>query len=35
MIVKNVSGKIEPRIGQYFIQRNSNGKYEVMKEDYE
>ena len=33
MIARNVFGKIEPRIGQYFIQKNSNGKYEIMKNE--
>lgn len=33
MIARNVFGKIEPRINCYFIQKNSNGKYEIMKNE--
>lgn len=33
MITRNIFGKIEPRIGEYFIQRNSKGKYEIMKNE--
>ena len=33
MITRNVFGKIEPRIGNYFIQKNSKGKYEILKYD--
>lgn len=33
MITRNIFGKIEPRIGKYFIQKNSKGKYEIMKNE--
>ena len=33
MITRNCFGKLEPRIGKYFIQRNSKGKYEIMKNE--
>ena len=33
MITKNCLGKIEPRIGKYFIKRSSKGKYEIMKDE--
>lgn len=33
MITRNVSGKIEPRIGCYFIRKNSQGKYEILKNE--
>ena len=33
MITRNVFGKIEPRIGCYFIQKDSNGKYEILKKE--
>ena len=31
---RNCLGKLEPRIGKYFIQRNSKGKYEIMKNEH-
>ena len=33
MITRNVFGKIEPRIEDYFIRKNSKGKYEILKYD--
>ena len=33
MITRNCFGKLEPRIGKYFIQRNCKGKYEIMKNE--
>lgn len=33
MIERNIFGKIEPRIGNYFVQKNSKGKYEILKYD--
>lgn len=33
MITRNIFGKIEPRIGKYYIQKNSKGKYEIMKNE--
>ena len=33
MITRNVSGKIEPRIGKYFVRKNSKGKYEILQYD--
>ena len=33
MIARNVFGKIEPRIGNYFIHKNSKGKYEILKNE--
>lgn len=33
MIKRNVFGKIEPRIEDYFVQKNSKGKYEILKHD--
>lgn len=33
MITRNYFGKLEPRIGKYFIQKNSEGKYEIMKNE--
>ena len=33
MIARNVFGKIEPRIEEYFIQKNSKGKYEILKKE--
>lgn len=33
MITRNVFGKIEPRIGRYFVSRNSEGKYEILKNE--
>lgn len=34
MIERNAFGKIEPRIGKYFVRKNSKGKYEVLENDY-
>ena len=31
MIARNIFGKIEPRIEEYFVQKNSKGKYEILK----
>ena len=31
MIARNCLGKIELRIGDYFVVKNSKGKYEIMK----
>ena len=31
MIARNCLGKIELRIGDYFVAKNSKGKYEIMK----
>lgn len=31
MIARNCLGKIELRIGDYFVLKNSKGKYETMK----
>ena len=33
MITRNVFGKIEPRIGNYFVKKNFQGKYEILKYD--
>ena len=33
MIARNVYGKIEPRIEEYFVRKNSKGKYEILKYD--
>ena len=33
MITRNVFGKIEHRIGEYFVQKNSKGQYEIMKNE--
>ena len=33
MIARNCFGKLEPRIGKYFIQKSSKGKYEIMKNE--
>ena len=33
MIIRNVFGKIEPRIGEYFVRKNSKGRYEILKYD--
>ena len=33
MITRNVFGKIEPRIGKYFVRKNSQGKYEILKNE--
>ena len=33
MIVRNVFGKIEPRIEEYFVRKNSKGKYEILKRE--
>ena len=33
MITRNVFGKIEPRIGNYFVRKNSKGKYEILKNE--
>ena len=33
MITRNVFGKIEPRIEEYFVRKNSKGKYEILKYD--
>lgn len=33
MITRNCFGKLEPRIGKYFIQQSSKGKYEIMKNE--
>ena len=33
MIVRNVFGKIEPRIEEYFVRKNSKEKYEILKYD--
>lgn len=33
MIARNCFGKLEPRICEYFVQRNSKGKYEIMKNE--
>ena len=33
MITRNCFGKLEPRIGKYFIQKSSKGKYEIMKNE--
>ena len=33
MIARNVFGKIEPRIKEYFVRKNSKGKYEILKYD--
>lgn len=33
MITRNVFGKIEPRIGKYFVSKNSKGKYEILKKE--
>lgn len=33
MIARNIFGKIEPRIGNYFIRKNSKGKYEILKNE--
>ena len=33
MILRNVLGKIEPRIDCYYVQKNSKGKYEILKYD--
>ena len=33
MIARNVFGKIEPRIGNYFVWKNSKGKYEILKNE--
>lgn len=33
MITRNCFGKLEPRIGKYFIQKSSKSKYEIMKNE--
>ena len=33
MITRNVFGKIEPRIEEYFVRKNSKGKYEILKNE--
>lgn len=33
MITRNVFGKIEPRIKEYFVRKNSKGKYEILQYD--